>query len=176
MWVIIYNCGVKWGIIPNKQLFMSRAITSFTGEYVNLIDQKKRLSIPSKFRKSLDPSNDKTFVVTKGFDKCLVLYPTIEWSRLEHQLSRLNSIKERHRSFVRSVVRYATYVRYDSQGRIPLPENLLEYANVNKSVNIIGMIKKIELWNPEELNAKDSSYSNSLLDSDFDELSNEIDF
>ena len=124
----------------------------------------------------MDSSNDKTFVVTKGFDKCLVLYPVTEWMRLEHQLTRLSSIKERHRSFVRSVVRYATYVQYDSQGRIPLPEILLEYAAIDKSVNIIGMIKKIELWNSEELNTKDNNYSNSLIDEDFDDLSNEIDF
>ena len=61
---------------------------SFTGEYNNIIDQKNRLSIPAKYRKSLDIVNGKTFVLTKGFDQCLFLYPVEEWKTVEKQLSQ----------------------------------------------------------------------------------------
>ena len=99
---------------------------SFTGEYRYSIDQKSRLNIPAKFRKALDPKNSNTFVITRGFDPSLILYPIVEWQKVEQQLLLLSSIKNLDRSFVRSIVRYATIAKYDSQGRIQIPENLLE--------------------------------------------------
>ena len=92
---------------------MKNANMSFTGEYQYALDKKNRLIIPAKFRKALDPVNDKTFVITRGFDRCLVLYPIYEWNIVEQQLSSLSSIRNKHRSFVRSVVRHASYVQYD---------------------------------------------------------------
>ena len=109
---------------------------SFTGEYNNIIDQKNRLSIPAKYRKSLDIVNGKTFVLTKGFDQCLFLYPVEEWKTVEKQLSSLSTIKGKNRSFIRSIVRYANYVKYDSQGRIQIPEILLNYSKIEKNVSV----------------------------------------
>ena len=147
---------------------------SFTGEYSNSLDQKHRLSIPVKFRKALDPINDRIFVITRGFDPCLILYPVSEWTRVEEQLSQLSSIRGQHRNFVRSIVRHATYLQYDSQGRIAVPDNLLEFASVKKDVNVIGMINKIELWAPEVLESQDSSAD--VTATDFEDLANEINF
>ena len=101
---------------------------SFTGEYNYNIDQKGRLNIPAKFRKALDPKNDNTFVITRGFDPSLIVYPLVEWKKVEQQLLLLSSIKNKDRNFVRSIVRYATISKYDSQGRIQIPDMLLEYG------------------------------------------------
>ena len=79
---------------------------SFTGEYINLIDQKNRLSIPAKFRNALGSDNDKTFVLSKGFDECLLLYPLNEWKIVEEQLSSLSSIKNKNRNFIRKIFPY----------------------------------------------------------------------
>ena len=147
---------------------------SFTGEYFNSLDQKHRLSIPVKFRKALDPVNDRTFVITRGFDPCLILYPVSEWNRVEEQLSQLSSIRGRHRNFVRSIVRHATYLQYDSQGRIAIPESLLSFANISKEASVIGMINKIELWDPSQLDSQDSA--DNRLGKDFEDLANEINF
>ena len=147
---------------------------SFTGEYTNSLDQKHRLSIPVKFRKALDPINDRTFVITRGFDPCLILYAVSEWNQVEEQLSQLSSIRGKHRNFVRSIVRHATYLQYDSQGRIAIPENLLEFASINKDVDVIGMINKIELWAPEILNSQD--VASVVTATDFEDLANEINF
>ena len=144
---------------------------SFTGEYNNTVDQKNRLSIPVKYRKALSPVNNSTFVLTRGFDKCLILYPLDEWKKVESQLGSLSSIKIKHRSFVRSIVRCAVHLKYDSQGRIAIPESLLEYAKINKNVVIIGMIKKIEIWAPKSLDI-----DNIISDDDFDDIANEINF
>ena len=147
---------------------------SFTGEYFNSLDQKHRLSIPAKFRKALDPINDRTFVITRGFDPCLILYPVSEWNRVEEQLSQLSSIRGRHRNFVRSIVRHATYLQYDSQGRIAIPESLLNFADISKEASVIGMINKIELWDPTQLDSQDSA--DNRLGEDFEDLANEINF
>jgi len=147
---------------------------SFTGEYNNILDQKNRFSIPAKFRKSLHLSNDKTFVLTRGFDQNLVLYPLEEWKIVEEQLSSLGSIKKKHRNFIRNIVRYANYVTYDLQGRIPISEVLLNYSKISKNILAVGMIEKIELWNPKVLHSyeKDNNTSNN----DFEDLANEIKF
>ncbi len=146
---------------------------SFTGEFHNSIDQKNRLSIPVKYRKALSPVNDNTFVLTRGFDQCLILYPLDEWKKVESQLGSLSSIKVRHRNFVRSIVRCAVHVKYDSQGRIALPENLLKYAQIDSNVIVIGMIKKIELWAPSLLK---NNGTDDLVDGDYEDLANEINF
>ena len=148
---------------------------SFTGEYQNSLDQKKRLNIPAKFRKVLDPVNDRTFVLTRGFDPCLILYPLEDWSLVEAQLRKLSSIKGRHRSFVRSVTRYAISVQYDRQGRIQIPDNLLTYSEINKEAAVIGMINKIEIWDPETLSKQDARETD-IGNTDFDDLANEINF
>ena len=148
---------------------------SFTGEYYNSLDQKNRLNIPAKFRKVLDPVNDRTFVLTQGFDQCLVLYPLEDWSQVESQLRKLSSIRGKHRNFVRSVTRYATAVQYDGQGRIQISDTLLGYSGIQKETAVIGMINKIELWDPSILSQQDAREDN-IDDKDFDDLANEINF
>ena len=148
---------------------------SFTGEYNNSLDGKNRLNIPAKFRKALDPINDRTFVLTRGFDQCLLLYPLNEWQEVETQLSQLSSIRIRDRDFVRSITRHATPVQFDSQGRIQIPEALIIFSGIQKDVNVIGMIKKIELWDPLVLNEQDNRGDN-VVEQDFDDLANEINF
>ena len=148
---------------------------SFTGEYSYSIDQKSRLNIPAKFRKALDPKNNNTFVITRGFDPSLILYPVLEWNKVEQQLLLLSSIKNKDRNFVRSIVRYATISKYDSQGRIQIPDLLLEYGKIQKEVTIIGMINKIEIWDKDRLDQIDKDNINN--DSpNFEELANEIKF
>ena len=148
---------------------------SFTGEYNNSLDQKNRLSVPAKFRKTLNPINDKTFVVCKGFDTCLFLYPVEEWKIVEEQLTSLSSIKDTNRIFIRNIVRHANYVKYDIQGRVAIPEVLLKYSNIKKDVLVIGMLKKIELWNPTTLKGFEKS-NKSFNDDDFDILADKISF
>ena len=148
---------------------------SFTGEYINSLDQKNRLSVPVKYRKSLKPINDKTFVICKGFDKNLLLYPIEEWKIVEEQLSSLSSINNKNRDFIRKITRHANYVRYDSQGRIALPDLLINYANISKEVLVIGVVKKIELWDQSTLNNYEKQ-KNFLSDEDFEDLADKINF
>ena len=86
----------------------------------------------------------------------------------------MSSIKNKDRNFVRSIVRYATISKYDSQGRIQIPDMLLEYGQIQKEVSIIGMINKIELWDRSQLDLNDKETNNE--NHVFEDLANEIKF
>jgi MraZ protein len=74
---------------------------------------------------------------------------------------------------VRSIVRCAIHIKYDSQGRIAIPDNLLQHAKIDSNVVVIGMIKKIEIWSPDLLN---NNGSDDLIDENYEDLANEINF
>lgn len=115
------------------------------GEYLHTIDQKNRISVPSKFRKALGAQ----VVITRGLDKCLFLYPVEEWQKLADKLSQLPWGKAEHRSFMRAMVAGATDIDIDALGRILLPEYLKEYADVKNSAIFIGLYNRVEIWSPE---------------------------
>ena len=146
---------------------------TFTGEFSYAIDAKGRVNVPSKFRSCLSSKNSKSFVITRGLDKCIWVYPIIIWQEIEDELRKLSSLSNVNRSFVRSTARYASNVQYDKQGRIAISQNLIEYANLDKEALIIGMINKIEIWNPEILKSTDKD-SQNIDSSEFDELAKQI--
>jgi MraZ protein len=133
-------------------------ITMLIGEYLHTIDQKNRVSVPSKFRKELG----KSVVVTRGLDKCLFLYTLGEWKLLAEKLAKLPWGKAETRSFVRMMIAGATDVEIDSLGRILLPDYLKTYANLSDSAVVVGLYNRVEIWQPEfwhkfSENAKDNA-------------------
>jgi MraZ protein len=118
------------------------------GEYLHTIDNKNRLSVPSKFRKELGG----TVVVGRGLDKCLFLYTTEEWKALADKLAKLPIGKSETRSFVRTMIAGATDVDIDSLGRILLPDYLKVYAGLTEAAVIVGLYNRVEIWHPENWN------------------------
>lgn len=114
----------------------------FIGEYKYLIDDKKRVAIPAKFRRLLGNEG----VITRGLDNCLVLYPLKEWQKVVKKLQTLPASKGDARGFVRVLLSGAVKVRFDKLGRILLPDYLKNYAGIKKQVAIIGLGNRIELW------------------------------
>lgn len=112
------------------------------GEYLYSIDQKKRISVPSKFRRELG----KGAVVTKGIEKCLVVYPLKEWAKLAKKLENLPTSQTDARGFVRIMLSGAVDVALDKLGRILIPDYLKEYALLKKNVAILGLSNRIEIW------------------------------
>jgi len=152
---------------------MTLSKNTFIGEFSYTIDTKGRLNIPSKFRQSLSKDNKNTFVIARGLDKCIWVYPLIEWKQIEKNLRDLSSLSITHRRFIRNTARYATPSTYDKQGRVMLNSSLIEFANLDKDVLIIGMINKMEIWNPnilEEMEKKQSKIEPET----YEELSNKI--
>ncbi len=114
----------------------------FIGEYQHNVDPKKRLALPSKFRKELGAQ----VVVTRGLDKCLFVYPLKTWKALAEKLGNLPMGESSTRSFVRLMLAGAVDSDIDSQGRILLPDYLKEYAGLNKSVTVAGLFNRLEIW------------------------------
>lgn len=139
---------------------MTLTSNTFIGEYQYSLDSKGRINIPAKFRQSLSGDNDNTFVATRGQDPCIWIYPINEWKKIEDELRKLSSISGVHRTFVRQIARSATPSTCDKQGRIIIGPSLLSYANLNKEALILGMINKIEIWNPNTLEKVDKNNIN----------------
>jgi len=117
----------------------------FMGEYQHTIDDKGRLIMPAKFREDLGGK----FVVTKGLDGCLFVYPMKEWQTLETKLRNLPFTKADARAFARFFFSGATECELDKQGRILLPVNLREHSRLKKDVFIIGVSTRLEIWSKE---------------------------
>jgi MraZ protein len=126
-------------------------MAGFKGKYEHSIDEKGRVSLPSKLRKNLSPEAMDSFVVTRGFENCLDLFPLDAWNALEVELkSSLNKYKEEDRLFLRTITMWAHEVTLDKQARIMIPQELLEFAGISSHAVIIGALEKIEIWSPEE--------------------------
>ena len=144
---------------------------TFTGEYQYSLDSKGRVNIPAKFRQALSKKNQNTFVATRGQDPCVWIYPLTEWKKIEDELRNLSSVSGIHRTFIRQIARSATPSTCDKQGRISLSPSLISFSRIDRNALIIGMINKIEIWDPETLKAvdekninEDSNELNSLAD------------
>lgn len=152
---------------------MTLTENTFSGEYSYSIDAKGRVNIPAKFRQALSAESDNTFVITRGMDRCVWVYPLTEWKFIESELRELSSLASLHRTFIRNTTRYATPVTYDKQGRIQITPSLVEFAGLKKSTLIIGMVNKIEIWDPAIL--KKMEKANLDIDSaDYDTLAEKI--
>ena len=114
----------------------------FIGEYIHGIDDKKRLSVPAKFRKELG----KKGVITLGLNKCLSLYPTKEWNAFAEKLSKLSMGKSEDRGFSRTMLSGAFEVEIDSIGRILIPDALKSYAGLSDKVVLTGAYDRVEVW------------------------------
>ncbi len=114
----------------------------FMGEFQHNIDDKGRIIIPAKFRDLLGQS----FVITRGLDHCLFVYPIEEWSLLEQKLKSLPLMKADARAFTRFFFSGATEGEWDKQGRVNVPANLRQYAKLDKECIIIGVSSRVEIW------------------------------
>jgi MraZ protein len=123
-------------------------VSSFKGSYAYSVDSKGRINIPARLRKYVSPEANDTFVITRGYDQCLYLYPQDEWTRLEQDIRQLSSTNPKHRFFMRRLLEWATESQLDAQFRITLPKDILQFAGIENDVLIIGVLEHIEVWNP----------------------------
>lgn len=112
------------------------------GEYTHNIDDKKRLSFPVKFRKSMG----KSVVITKGLDKCLFVFTTKEWEKISEKLANSSMLHADARNLNRYLLGGATEASVDAQGRILIPDFLREKAGLSAKVTIVGVHSRVEIW------------------------------
>ena len=131
----------------------------FMGEYRHTVDPKGRVSMPAKFRSELG----ETFVISKGLDKCLFVYPEKEWHNLLEKLDGQSFTQSKERRMKRFLLSGAAVCEIDKQGRVNVPQRLWDYAGVDKNAVIIGLSTRLEIWNETLWD----EYQESL-DSDFE--------
>ncbi len=112
------------------------------GEYNHNLDPKKRLSLPSKWRKELG----KKVVVTRGLDNCLFVYPLKEWQTVTEKIGRLPFGQADTRGFNRFFLSGAVESDVDSVGRILIPDFLKEFAGLETKVVLAGIHDRVEIW------------------------------
>ncbi len=134
------------------------------GEYQHNIDSKNRVAVPSKFRADLGSR----FYITKGLDGCLFVLAAAEWERLEEKVSSLPISKAR--GLQRFFFSGAAEVQPDKQGRILVPQQLKEYASLDKDVTFIGASSRVEIWNTDKWRAINSELTQDSIEEAMDML------
>jgi MraZ protein len=144
-------------------------MANFLGEFECKMDAKGRIMLPSSLKKQLSPAAQEKFVMNRGFEKCLVLYPQDEWQKISEEVNQLNLYNRKNREFVRYFYRGATEMALDANSRLLFPKRLLEYAGISKELILFAYSNRIEVWDK-------STYENLLGDEpdDFAQLAEEV--
>ena len=125
----------------------------FKGQAEHSVDSKGRVAIPAKMRKAMAPEANETFTITRGFEDCIFLYPMDKWSDIEKEIGSLNMYDREVRDFVRTIMMWADEDSLDGQGRVSLPNPLLDFAGLDGSALILGAFDHIEIWDPGQFDA-----------------------
>lgn len=131
------------------------------GEYDCKLDDKGRLKLPAPLLKQLGDLSSYTFVVNRGFESNLMLYPETIWDKISSQVDKLNQYIKKNREFVRYFYRGATKMETDPSDRILIPKKLLDYAEIDREVVLFAMNNRIEIWSK-------ANFDNLLEDEPFD--------
>lgn len=138
---------------------------SFIGEYDCKVDEKGRFVLPSGIKKQLDPAAQETFVLNRGFEKCLVLYPMNEWEKLMARVrKKVNLFEKKGRMFMRLFQNGATILSLDSSGRLLIPSALMKYGNLKKDVLLFAYADRMEIWDKASYEQEMSASLNDFAD------------
>jgi MraZ protein len=120
----------------------------FIGQFEHAVDQKNRVAIPVKFRRSVKGGA----VITKGLDGCLFLFTADKWQKMAQSIGQLPVTKSSARVFARLILASAQEVQFDKQGRILLPQYLAKYASISRDAIGVGVYDRIEIWDKARWN------------------------
>lgn len=126
-------------------------MSNFLGSELVTLDAKGRLIVPARMRKGLAPEANDTFVIVRGFDPCVNMYPLDEWNQFNTQLRELKKGDDEARAFVRALFESAQECPLDGSSRVTLTDLLIEVGGFarGKEVKVLGAMDKIELWDPK---------------------------
>lgn len=142
----------------------------FLGEYEATVDAKGRFLLPAAIKKKLPEDAPGEFVINRGFEKCLSLYPVKNWQPIFEGISKLNDFDPKVREFRRYFFNGATELELDSAGRLLIPPNLREHASIERDIVIVGSVQKIEIWDSR----KYKEFFETMTPTAFSELAKEV--
>jgi MraZ protein len=128
-------------------------MSGYIGQFLHTVDHKGRVSFAKVRRMARGRKDTRRFITTKGLDGCLFVYPTEEWDQIVAKLRELPRFEKKTRHFVRHIMPNAAETNLDAQGRIMIPQTLLDIARIEKEVLIVGALDHLELWAPEAFRA-----------------------
>lgn len=144
-------------------------MTNLIGEFECRLDPKSRVMLPSSLKKQVPQEAHDKFVINRGFEKCLVMYPKNEWDMISTDVNALNLYNKKNREFVRYFYRGATELSLDGSNRFLIPKTLCDYAGIEKDLVLFAFSNRIEIWAKE-------NYDRLLTDEpeDFSSLAEEV--
>ena len=142
----------------------------FLGEYEATLDPKGRFLLPVGFKKQMPEGESSQFVINRGFEKCLSLYPLQSWEPIFKEISELNDFDPKVREFRRYFLNGATGTELDSAGRLLIPSNLKEHAGLEKDIVLVSAVNKIEIWDK----SKYHQFFENFSPESFSRLANEV--
>lgn len=141
----------------------------FRGRFEHSIDGKGRVSIPAKFREILKRDYGSDQLIMTTFDNCLVAYPLTEWQAFEEKLKEFSQLKKESKSFLRFFYSGAMECAIDDHGRILIPPQFRDHADLNKEIVFVGVMNRFEIWNKAVWEEEFKTYKET-----FDEISESI--
>ena len=144
-------------------------MSGLVGEFEVKLDSKGRFLFPSGLRKQLPANAQRDFMLNKGFEDCLTLYPISEWEEMSRKLSKMNLFKPQNRMFYRLFHQGAKHVSLDNAGRALVPTAHSERVGLSQEVMLIAYNDRIEIWDK-------SKYFNMIEENmtEFADLANEV--
>ena len=121
-------------------------MAGLVGEFEVNLDAKGRFMFPSGLRKQLPPACQRDFMLNKGFEDCLTLFPLKEWEKVSDKLSKMNLFKPKNRMFYRLFHQGAKQISLDKTGRVLIPVGLVERVSLKQEVMLIAYNDRIEIW------------------------------
>lgn len=144
-------------------------MTNLFGEFVCKLDAKGRFMLPSGLKKQLPSEDQDQFVINRGFEKNLTLYPISEWQKISKEINSLNMYHKKNREFVRYFFRGASELSCDGNSRLLLPKTLMDYAALDKEIVLFAFGNRIEIWSKDQY--EDTM---SVEPEDFSDLAEEV--
>lgn len=123
-------------------------MSGFLGEFECRIDTKCRVALPAALKKQIPPEAANRFVVNRGFERHLSLYPFNVWEQISGEINKLNLFTRKNREFARYFYRGATEVELDNAGRLLLPRRLMDYAGIGCELILLAYANRVECWDP----------------------------
>ena len=148
---------------------------SYLGEYICKLDAKGRLTVPAGLKKQLENDGKEGFVLNRGFEGCLGLYPLKDWQKVSERLNKLNLFVTKNRAFVRKFQNGATQLDMDGNGRVLLPKDLMSFAGITKEVVLFAYADRIELWDKKRYDEVMSEEMDDFADLAEDVMGKDID-
>jgi len=134
----------------------------FRGSFEHSVDSKGRVSVPARFREILAERYECKLVLTMDYDKCVMAFPLEEWERVEDKIKAAPQSQKEVRDYMRYVFSNAAECELDRQGRILIPPVLREGARISKSVMVVGMLNKMEIWDKTAWDARKSQTGDKI--------------